>query len=1156
MGINRSPGCGCCGGCAPTPLADISPTGTNNVTDGSVTVLSPTFQKYHRYEFTDLFNGFFDGTDSSRSVTMEIISDDESSVYKTFEWQYNDKWDVDGTSICDADGESEYNWRSGWGLEDINSGQQLSMITELITIPAGSSIARISSVSSGSFNSSPCYIKSHPTGNTDRPCPVSTTASQPCKSLLKSGETDIFMEYDQWAIPLSSPSIPSFKQHRAWCLDWRPDDYANSSSPCDTATGVETNVVINGSGIFNDSDISWSDGDQTKSTEGSLSIASPNVGDIVSVIGTSTCPVPHYPSSNTTTTVSVIDDSATGGSGDVSIFQSNIWTISGSSVKIQLIRDSADASVDVTVAHSGSADQTVTMAVGEYIKEVTLTAPTVTTGKEAINIDGFRASALVSELRSMRVSEDAVEFKGSGSERMVAHDKTFIDPDGNGDLWMPFDRESFSGDSFKIRLTNNGADIDYGQYTSQQFKHPKGDCYDKENSQCPAEPKVCDAKAEYHLQPMKATAFGGSIGSLLPDLTEVSSSGCTSYTTYESLDNDFMTDVYAGQVTIKEYQRQDIFSVPEEHRFGTRVIRPEPIDDVLGAVGLQVCFGPTRFIRYQQLTQFYAPSAHTFYDLGEQNSFLFELIQDATFGCSTDVSNPSQVTVMSVNRIGVNQFQHEVYWDEVTIGGRDQNLQVAAPSGFGYTNKMIFGGSCDLESDNDFNISTTGDFDKAVIASEVVKPYETSQWPVDIDIPSPALNDVYITTSPLAHLQFVEGASEYEFDGQISIVTHDDRDDVSKFSSSGLLDLVSTTDVWINIVGSTDPADDGYYKLIDQSGTLEVDVSSQTQVEPPTVDRKVGVQAAVELTYLGHDWIEDEVNEDYVEGDFTVGTTINYDHVLVGENVRSVPVYAVGDYGVGTFLLTGRDDLVMFPNGGSVSLSNINSVDWNTIAAMTDQELADAAANGTLPSDHPGATVSSTTPNQNKTFSIQLDEQLHDGYPFDVVYHDVTFEWAQAFGLSDAVSKLCCDGETSNAGTVTMSYIHFDNQPDWDPVPQYEVEFRKLNEASYVLGFFKDNLGLPWDFIGTYSRSIQLKKKWVPCWSGLPDGVSVAFSSSDIVSNQDPIYIVESIDILGDVLPLGVWDSGEYDGLAVETEIQLKQADLSSFSFNIEGLSW
>ena len=118
------------------------------------------------------------------------------------------------------------------------------------------------------------------------------------------------------------------------------------------------------------------------------------------------------------------------------------------------------------------------------------------------------------------------------------------------------------------------------------------------------------------------------------------------------------------------------------------------------------------------------------------------------------------------------------------------------------------------------------------------------------------------------------------------------------------------------------------------------------------------------------------------------------------------------------------------------------------------------------------------------------------------------------------------------------------------------LEFSKLNQPSYIIGFFKDSLGLPWDFIGTYSRSIQLKKKWVPCWSGLPDGVSVAFSSSDIVSNQDPIYIVESIDILGDVLPLGVWDSGEYDGLAVETEIQLKQADLSSFSFNIEGLSW
>ena len=42
---------------------------------------------------------------------------------------------------------------------------------------------------------------------------------------------------------------------------------------------------------------------------------------------------------------------------------------------------------------------------------------------------------------------------------------------------------------------------------------------------------------------------------------------------------------------------------------------------------------------------------------------------------------------MTVYRIGSNQFQHEVYWDATTVGGRDQNLQVAAPSGFGYTNK-------------------------------------------------------------------------------------------------------------------------------------------------------------------------------------------------------------------------------------------------------------------------------------------------------------------------------------------------------------------------------------------------------------------------------------------------------------------------------------
>jgi hypothetical protein len=574
-GIKHSVGCGCCGCNFETPQY-VSPTTWQTVADESATVLSPTFKTYEHYRFSgDLFAGFF-GSDATRTMTMEFISEDENTVYDTITWQYNTKWDLyetDGNCDKGTDGEWFFRYKGGFGFA--KGTDQFTTKPEDRELPPASSYVTIASVTSADSArdtisaGAGCVVRAYPAGEVDRPCHPNPDSSCPCASENEQGKIEWGISHDGWATASGNDSIPAFEQYRFWTQTFDDDScVAVNDFDCYGLTQMRSNyVVYNYAGQQASATQDWADGVQTQSTA-----ASSNSGATASGYGgyvalSPTCVTGHYAQPTTTTSIYHYTDAGSG-NFDVAVHQNNVKTLSGQSIALQVVRRAADIACDVVVAVSNGPDQTISMGVGELVKNFSVTAPTTTTGKEEPDVNDMLATASWgSGLNGIRVKEDVIEFEGAGI--MVAHGKCMmntvdfgaeINPYG---IWFPLDRKSWSDTNFKIRLTNSGGSLNYSSYDYKLIKNGELDCYDLANNKCQPE-YVCSDKAEYHYNPIKAGNLGGAISAEFPSELRTEVNKCTTRTIYQDFSAaPLLNDGYGGVVYIYGAHRMSTYRVDE-----------------------------------------------------------------------------------------------------------------------------------------------------------------------------------------------------------------------------------------------------------------------------------------------------------------------------------------------------------------------------------------------------------------------------------------------------------------------------------------------------------------------------------------------------------------------------------------------------------------
>ena len=1211
MAIKHSPGCGCCVNCDFGNLQYVSPTETDVVTDGTATVLSPTFQNYNHYRFNgDLFADFMT-SDATRTVTMEFISTDENTVYDTITWQHNNKWDLfNKTRECERSesGEIEYSYRGGFGFEKSN-GDQFTTKSSARDVPAAASLVSITSVSSSdttrdTIGNDLCIVKAYPSGEVDRPCQLDQDSTCPCETENKAGSVEWAISHDSWATSSNASSIPSFNMYRLWHLTFDDDSCVNlSNASCSGLTQARTNqVVYNYSGIQSSSTDDWSNGTQTKTTSSSSNSGQTTSGYGGYVAMTPVCPTSHYSQASTTISVSNFTDAGSGPM-NVSIHQQKVKALSGGSVTLQLTRNAADIACDVVVADSNGSTQTITMGVNELVKTFSVTAVTTTTGKEEPLINDFLASpSSSSKMNGIRVKEDVIEFDGGLD--MVAHNKCIMNTEGaTYGHWFPIDRKSWTSVDFKIRLTNSGGDISYSSYDSKIIKNDDLDCYDGANTQCPPE-YVCSEKAEFHYNPITAGNFAGAVSSEFPDKLRTEVDGCTTNTILQDFSADDLLDVGYGGVkyiySTTKYSNHDVDT--------NSIVIPysnAPADGNYNTPFGAYCFndGNTYYyaskFRYDGWPSGYVNTVSGYWGIVEG-------VIQANLTCGTTAATTSEIDYVQLSNVGTNAFQRSNYWN--SIAG---SFQSNAGNGASFTSNIYTSGSCDVASDNEYTQTRqagSNGIDSVSISATVVKPTESSTWPPSIAVPTDSTNDVYITSTVFTGLMFGEDAVSGYFDDFLGQTEFYITDDISlpDLQSTNYTDLIDDGEtLWIEIQNSSDPAEDGFYSLINNAGTVEADVATKTSTQPTLSIPLVGIEASIIANHLASRLFESgPLSTDVYGSDPVIANGVmTYQHIVGGRGhangLSATQLDNTGGYqyesggrakwlsdnsGCQILGYLGDADTYVYrvgpeTSGADCAWSNqytpqsflANSQEWGWQAWDASREIYWAHESGlNFPrtcdgfyTTQSGQSQPPEAPEPSRTDVDFLSED-HKVYVYDRTISPIpepwtaasytqSITWTQAFGASDVVTRGCCNSETPNSGTLTGWYF------DWTNAYEYQVNwshgFDRLLETRSVLSDFSDG-DYPWDGVYLKESNIDMKKKWIDCWEGMPTNIgTLSYSSSDFVSGQDPINIYQST-LVENIRSVGSVVNNEYDAVIADVTITTTEADFSTLTFDLTGLSW
>ena len=1208
-GIKHGVGCNCCGCKFETPQY-VSPTTWQTVADGSATVLSPTFETYNHYRFSgDLFAGFF-GSDATRTMTMEFISEDENTVYDTITWQYNNKWDLyetDGDCSRGTTGEWKFWYKGGWGFS--KGTNQFSIKTEDRELPPASSYVTIASVTSADSSrdtissGAGCVVRAYPAGEVERPCNLSPDSSCPCSTENEQGDIEWAISHDGWATASGNDSIPAFDQFRFWTQTFDDDSCVAASEPnCNGLTEMRSSyVVYNYAGQQASATQDWADGVQSKQTA-----ASSNAGATASGYGgyvalSPTCVTGHYTQPTTTTSIYHYTDAGSG-AFNVAVHQNMVKVLSGTSVTLQVVRQSADIACTVVVSVSNGADQTISMGVGELVKNFSVTAPTTTTGKDEPDVSDSIATASFSNgLNGIRVKEDVIEFEGSGV--MVAHGKCMLNTGEFGDanphgVWFPIDRKGWSDTNFKIRLTNNGGSLNYSSYDYKLIKNEELDCYDLANSKCQAE-YVCADKAEYHYNPIEAGNFGGAISAEFPSKLRTEVNACTTRTIMQDFTAaPLLNDGYGGVLYLYGAHRQTTRDVDPNS-----LVVPHYDPPANGSYNTpfgSYCFNDGNRYYYQERFVYdELPSGFVGVDTSTYGATQGTIVDSLT--CGTTSGTTSQFSITTLSNVGTNATQNAVSWGNVSA-----NWQSNAGNSTGWKSENYTSGTCQVDLDNSIkqerNPASNG-IESLIIEATIIRPIRTTSWPPSITIPTDSSNEVYISDDTFKGLMFGEGTTHHDnFLGQTEVYVTDDTA-LPALQSSDFTTLIDNgATLWVQIDGATDPADDGYYTLDNNNGTVELNAASKTSTEPTLDPELTGIEAAITASHLTHSSLTYAPTDVY--GTFpAVSDDMTYSIVIGGINhanqlyATKLPFtegyqYETGgrakwrqdnDYSAVFGYLGGSHTWVFSTGSGGLG----SSCQWTN--SYTPQEVItnSASANFQLyrqgydftrelytahenDLNNPYTCVGEYTKHSTGSVPSQAGEPVRidqdfltenhrvivdNGLTPTVVPQSTTVEWVQAFGASDIVQKACCDGQANQTGTLTGSYFDLTNEPEYSV--SWSLSFERLVETRTQLLVLGNDTAPVWGAASTIESSIMMKKRWIDCWDGMPSSLATqSYSSSDFVSGQAPIRIFDSVE-MSNVRQAGSLDENDnYEYTIADVNIKSHTADFSTLTFDLTGLSW
>ena len=548
---------------------------------------------------------------------------------------------------------------------------------------------------------------------------------------------------------------------------------------------------------------------------------------------------------------------------------------------------------------------------------------------------------------------------------------------------------------------------------------------------------------------------------------------------------------------------------------------------------------------------------------------------DLTFsGCSS--TSPSLTYIEDSVYYGDSENNLLLQWQDDQYGPFAPN----PPYGFGregwdryepnltvysVSSKITTNTPCDADEGPSVTMSDDGVMG-VITRATVVSTTKTASWPPDESLPDDPVGIKYETTSPLKGLLFDETATGYEYAGQVELAVHDDRSDLSSFSSSGLLTLLASSTLWIQIEGSTDPAEDGYYQLQNVGGSLEVDTATLTQTEPTLTVRKVGVQGSITCSHVTHEFMEEDFDweSDYriVEAPPVVGPNVSYKHSVRKwkydqtdyEWDESVPIYEEGDdYDYDANIYVNHIDVTggveQFRPDKSEYKHFLFCSDITSPGATVDEQFYTDNADK-IP-EEPGAPTSYFHGVPEMTSRI-IEDKTNGPWTyetFDVSHYNVGL---RPDGLM--IELVCCDFPpfSPTAGDATVTYADLSQQPNFDPDltrwrDNYPDDLDTITERSCSIGH-TDDIDSPFAGIITGSTTVNYKIKWFDCWEGMPDSLSTSFGPADLVSNQPTIYALKKI------------QTGEIGGLNeepyVEVDMEFTEIDLSSLSFNVSGDSW
>lgn len=1201
MAIKRSVGCSCCG-CA---WSDYSELMSATVPADTATVLSPTFKGMMNYEFANDMFGFVSGS-SGFECTLEFISTDETTVYDTLVFKQLDGMSkVGAVNDFSATCSEGMRYAGGFGYEKNSKSNVLAMSTmdvepDTYQVQITNAVCSADQASANGWSTSPCALRGYPTGEVgidDIPCSSVAKNAAQCPSLAHAEAGVLVPRVDKWSQLKSTLAtmVDDIDFLRLYYLKYDEDQEGQRDATCTycpTADGVNSTWVLSGQGFGINTGNCWTDGQQVQTVSGLGAAGSLGNSAITNTM--------YCPSKSASTEIEPLDDgfyaTYTGNQG-LHIVQSSANELSGGSATLQIMRYNATNSTTVTVSVSNSADITVTLAAGEFIKEFSVTAPTATAGSpQFYEPSGSTYSGYV--LNKMRVRDHVIELPiQTGSDAINIDSDTFVQGE-----WYPFDRTGWTDVDFKIRIECT-LDITRQFYREQQSRREDTGCFDPKHESCQIDGE-CKAKPEYHVQPItvESVTETGEITWMPPFVNnEVSGCGTDSLFAVDRSNNNFDLGVPSSY---RQVQHQ------------TNVLPSYFVTDTgISYIGLEDA--PVDYYQNTSCTNFLGDCVpHTYltewdYDAGFEwfPAFWPSPIQLAkTIGsCTTNVScfpNPFpdlgwvETKFPWISTLSDTAAKQEAYTEGsggyLASFGVPERWESKTANLTWYDFSHSWGSYCgEFDSATDtvedlfsFKPHDNNGVERVLVYAEVVKPRDvTAAWSQPYDIGSQG--DYFISKETPKGLMFFHNSatSSVDYIGQVTIDTLTSKT-LGSYSQD-FKDLVGAgNDIWIEVSDPDNPSDDGYWKYDYTAGVLSL--TGQTSTEPSTVPEKIGVSASLTIDHLSHPRIHEDGEGDIDLSDPVLGEGtavaggIEFDVILEGRGawtIDTAEATLVEDdveweyqYGDDAFILLGGNGTLKRKTCTTAGFDNpINPFDVDTGVPNcydpTSQEY-DSCNNegldvwpfgGSAPSQTKTAPLPPTTDNSasatdyilrsiTSASDLVLVKTPISAYnnPVDIVAEDV-----------------CCDNQSAIPATVDKTVVDLEQSPAADlslidnpdacslagKLTLYQFTSTIDLGSTGDLGFAKD--------IGIYSSHFYYKTKWVDCWEGLPDFTGLTFDGATdgkVDSNGDPlnedIIVVTGIEVAPE---LKVEDDGT---VIIPTTVLTETLDTSGLSLTLKGLNW